>query len=899
MRKPLVILIAVALVAALSSAAEAKWTANGTPVCTAAGNQVKPVSCTDGAGGSIIAWEDSRLAGYDIYIQRVDAFGNSVWTNQGVAVATGIGQQQGIDIVSDGAGGAFLTWSDTRSIVGRDVYVQHVDATGTPQWTTNGVLILETTQIAHPVPKIARDGSGGIFVTYSAPTTFGFDIFAQHVDANGDTLWAANGMVICDATNHQYDPEIVADGSGGAVIMWEDLRAGGNREVYAQRINAVGLIQWSSNGAWVSDLTGSVNERGMVITTDGAGGAIAVWREQQTHDDLRAQRIDSGGFLMWGTGVVVSNATRHQRPARIVSDGVGGAVIAWQDERAGGLPVSDIYAQWLDSLGIPQWTANGVAVCTATGIQEEPDLIHDNGITTIAWSDDRLGSDPDIYAQRLDSGGNALRAAGGEPICNEPGDQGQVTIVSSAARLAIVGWSDQRGSDFDIYAAEMAPPACSVSPLTLEFRNTNIGDYKDLDFTITNTGGDTLTGSVAQQPCADFSVVSGLGSYALEHEDTVVVTVRFAPQSHDTVSCFVYTGCDSVLCNAAGGSLPLITAADDVPYDQGGFVYITWDPPIHDTPPNRLITHYSVWRSLTDQMLAARLLAGIGSAPVTPGSAGPMSGGPVIRTTVSAGVTYYWEWLVDIPAHYLPGYMYTAPTLYDSTASDPAYHAFMVSSQTADPFVFWDSDPMTGYSVDNLSPAQPQALAGEQNYTPEGLQLTWEPNVEGDLGGYKIYRGTSSDFVPGPGNLVASPAQETWFDDQWRWNTGSWYKVSAVDVHDNESGFAVTGPDDVTGAGTPGVPDAFALGQNVPNPFNPTTTILYDVSAGGGAVTLQIFDVSGRLVRTLVDGHQSPGSKSVVWNGTNDRGQGVASGIYFYRMTAPQFSSTRKMVLLQ
>ena len=206
---------------------------------------------------------------------------------------------------------------------------------------------------------------------------------------------------------------------------------------------------------------------------------------------------------------------------------------------------------------------------------------------------------------------------------------------------------------------------------------------------------------------------------------------------------------------------------------------------------------------------------------------------------------------------------------------------------------------MTGYSVDNLSPVQPQGLAGRQVGVLGGLELTWDPNGESDLGGYRVYRGTASDFVPGPGNLVASPTQEGWVDTEWNWNAPWWYKVSAVDIHDNESPFAATGPDNVTGAGTPGVPDEFALGQNVPNPFNPTTTIHYDVPAGAGAVSLRVYDVSGRLVRTLVDGHEAPGSKSVLWNGTNDRGQTVASGIYFYRMTAPGFSTTRKMVLLQ
>ncbi len=61
-------------------------------------------------------------------------------------------------------------------------------------------------------------------------------------------------------------------------------------------------------------------------------------------------------------------------------------------------------------------------------------------------------------------------------------------------------------------------------------------------------------------------------------------------------------------------------------------------------------------------------------------------------------------------------------------------------------------------------------------------------------------------------------------------------------------------PEPATGVGEPVIPQAFALYQNVPNPFNPETTIRYDVPAGGGKVTLRVFDVSGRLVRTLVDG---------------------------------------------
>jgi hypothetical protein len=95
------------------------------------------------------------------------------------------------------------------------------------------------------------------------------------------------------------------------------------------------------------------------------------------------------------------------------------------------------------------------------------------------------------------------------------------------------------------------------------------------------------------------------------------------------------------------------------------------------------------------------------------------------------------------------------------------------------------------------------------------------------------------------------------------------------------------------------VPARFALHQNLPNPFNPATVIHYSVVRGGASVTLKIYEASGRLVRTLVDGPQTEGQKQVVWDGTNEHGHGVATGVYFYRMTAPGFVQTRKMVFLK
>jgi len=92
---------------------------------------------------------------------------------------------------------------------------------------------------------------------------------------------------------------------------------------------------------------------------------------------------------------------------------------------------------------------------------------------------------------------------------------------------------------------------------------------------------------------------------------------------------------------------------------------------------------------------------------------------------------------------------------------------------------------------------------------------------------------------------------------------------------------------------------SYRLHQNTPNPFNPTTVIQYDMPPGGGTAKLQVFDVSGRLVRTLVDGFVEGGERFTEWSGRDGRGAAVASGVYFYRLTAPGFSETRKMVLLK
>jgi hypothetical protein len=102
------------------------------------------------------------------------------------------------------------------------------------------------------------------------------------------------------------------------------------------------------------------------------------------------------------------------------------------------------------------------------------------------------------------------------------------------------------------------------------------------------------------------------------------------------------------------------------------------------------------------------------------------------------------------------------------------------------------------------------------------------------------------------------------------------------------------------GSGVDDSPQGFNyLDFNYPNPFNPSTTIRFGV-AKAGPVTLRIYNVRGQLVRTLVDDVRQPGVEHMVtWNGRDDRGRSVASGVYFVRLEASRFTQTRKMVLLR
>ncbi|UCD20245.1 MAG: T9SS type A sorting domain-containing protein, partial [candidate division WOR-3 bacterium] len=334
----------------------------------------------------------------------------------------------------------------------------------------------------------------------------------------------------------------------------------------------------------------------------------------------------------------------------------------------------------------------------------------------------------------------------------------------------------------------------------------------------------------------------------------------------------------------------------DVPGDQGGYVYLSWDASREDYFMGDLLTHYTLWRAIDPAPALSMVETGAALLVASPGDT-PDTPGPVIRRQILGSEIYFWELVDSQDAYHRERYGKSVGTLFDSTAVSTEYHYFQVVAHTSDPTVYWESEPDSGYSVDNLAPCPPAMLAGEQSFVPEGLTLTWAPNIEIDLDGYAIYRGVGPGFTPGPGNLLTEPCDTFYFDGDWRWDIDYCYKVAAVDIHGNESEYTLLCSDDVTGDET-SVPSASFLAQNVPNPFNPTTTIRFGLPRAVH-VKLSVYNVKGELISTIFNQHMTEGRKEITWTAKDSRGQTVSSGIYFYRLVAGDFVQTKKMVLLR
>ncbi|NVM01902.1 MAG: hypothetical protein HWN67_06180 [Candidatus Helarchaeota archaeon] len=423
------------------------WNNNGSAICTEGNNQQNPQICGDGSGGAIITWEDNRSGNWDIYAQKINSGGDSEWMAMGVIICVANNNQQNPRICSDGAGGAIIIWEDSRS-GNWDIYAQKVNSSGEVEWDANGIVICNTSDNQRK-PQICSDGTEGAIITWEDYRIGNWDIYAQNVNSSGYVEWAANGTVICNAGNNQQNPQICNADAGSAIITWQDNRNLG-QDVYAQKVNSSGGVEWKANGQEIClEIT---NQRSIQICSVYTGGAIITWYDSRIDDDdIFAQKISSGGVIEWTFGgEVICEEYPELRNPQICSDGSGGAIIVWEVYEVG-TGYLGIYVQKVNSSGGREWADTGVSICSKTTCRVPKICNADMGGAFITWRDFRNGMN-DIYAQKINSSGGVDFIADGAVICNAISNQQNPQICSDGYKGAIITWEDNRSGNWDIYA---------------------------------------------------------------------------------------------------------------------------------------------------------------------------------------------------------------------------------------------------------------------------------------------------------------------------------------------------------------------------------------------------------------------------------------------------------------
>lgn len=782
--------------------------------------------------------------------------------NNPVCVEFGDASLKGL--IQDGSGGAFVAWDDRRA-GGPQPYVQRIGRDGTPApgWPVNGQVATSSVSATQGNTAIATDGADGVFVAWQdVANPIDHDIYVQHITAAGTVFpgWPSSGRKVSNVGYKESLPQLLADGSGGVYVIWELEYVVGDLDLYANHLTAAGapVTGWLAGGNAVD---AAVNlQSGAVVTSDGSGGMLVAYRNRQgTTDRVAVCRVPAGApTVLWQITDLAgpAGAAGVQSQHHICTDGAGGCFVAWADSRYG--TARDIFAQRVNGGGATLWSSGGHPIEIGSLFRSVYDLISDGA-----------GG-----AMLLTGAGSVERSL--HHLQSGPGDApGWPTSlgmdVTYGASLALDGSGG-------VYAS--APSSVSFSSDIRAMRVTAAGTQA----VGWNYEGSPV-GTAGSNQWTPLTISDATGGAIVVFEDY---------RTNATTSGDIYAQRIDRFA-ALGDAAPTLTSVRDVAGDQGGFVRLQWNASYLDQPDPGRVNDYRIWRQTPTAVALSAKRAGallVDSETSTDALEAAFASGRRVLRPDEASALFAWEYVTTQPANGYGVYSYVAATTSDSLPARNPRTVFMVQARSTSG-AFWDSAPDSGFSVDNLPPLAPAPFTG--TYTPGSTSLSWGANHEADLSGYRLYRGATVGFVPGPGNLVLSTSSTAHLD------VGAGpaiYKLAAVDLHGNESGYSTLVP--VGTLDTPGqsLPTEVWFGAPSQNPVRSGTTLRFGLPRAG-AVTLALYDHQGRRVRTLIDTALPAGEHDSRWDGTDDQGRRVAPGMYFARFVAGGRAFTRRLVALQ
>jgi hypothetical protein len=759
----------------------------------------------------------------------------NIFTN--TTVASGAETGETIAVASLDGQFLYVVWPDlTTAADSTIVRAMKITADGYRPWGESGLRIGSAPGRLAGFTAIATGTD--LAVAWSDTGINDGAVFVQLLDQYGQAWFPDGGMRACTYASTQTSP-VIAAMYGDLFVGWIDVD-GPLNAVFANRLTADGLYAWDAEGRRVAgDWVDPIGE--LVATAIGAGEVGLAW----TLEDAGIVAIYGNKIGLDGNagtiGVIAAQAAATRSDLTICSNAGGSFCTAWTDTRSGS---PEVYFRSNYSTG------SEVRVGGLHSQQDAPQLVANGYGRYLVYRD----NDPAEGRGRLVAQIADNAAAGWTPV----------GLTLAASEYGVIGdFSAAAGLGANVTVAYVNPSIFGTLGVQ---RFTRDGELAWPEGRGPVTRRNSVGRPVLQVLADDASVI--LFDSSSLYLTTTVHAQPIGPNGF------------------TGDHRFRVMSAVDRPDDQGGEVVLTWEPSPFDGAAASVVAGYAVWARDAAKS-GARL------APA-PGFAELQAAVPaLVADKTGAG----WVFAGQVPAVMADQYAAFCPTFAVSTDGLPRDTEYEIVAYGAEPGVIWNSaNTVFGWSEDNLVPGAPLALAGA--FADGRAELSWQASgvFDEDLAEYRVYRGAAPGFALDPSTLVGTATGTTLSNvlDVAQ----AWYRVTAVDVHGNES----PGSNEVEvlngASGVGALPTAFAHRGNFPNPFNPMTHVAFDLPAAF-RVQVDVYDAKGRLVRRLLDSGLPAGSHTCLWDGRDDAGRGVASGVYYAQVRAGGERAVRPMTLVR
>jgi hypothetical protein len=728
---------------------------------------------------------------------------------------------------------------------------------------------------------IVGDGTGGAYVSrIEGSGSYPFQVYLTRLLSSGEFAWPTPVHVGASYVSVGDELSLVGDGAGGVIVTWEEwVSPGTTVNLRAQRISGSRAVLWGSGGILVKSALPDQTARHASLA-DGEHGVIVVWNEGSKYI---VQRIGSGGSKMWGAdGVEVGGYGEYDRPA-LTTDGVGGVIVAWGNT----LNWSGIGVQRINAQGNVLWGPNGMRLYEGDwGLY--PCVVSDGfGGAIASWAYDYPTCK--VRAQRVGPNGAVLWSSSGLEVTSSLSYESDHKMVSDGAHGAIIAWTDDRLGSDGVYAKRIGEAAVPVAVRGCLRAGNELIAFPDT-FVVGCPAGDkdtlvvevdfdnSMLRSIAAEELT-LGMPEGSGSVSLHWRTPPTAdSDATAPDYRTTITHPFIGGCAA----AALDSVPVLLNGATI-----GFANLSVkSPDLNDTGQV----------TLADLSLFASTYPPFPNCPSQPGyidcanysKPAGSSDSCVVLPDLSVFASHYNCYYDTNPpqgASLGPVVRRGADVIFEPRLSDKP-----------------KSDGVASFSL-RIANADSIGLLGMVITTPQELQFAGFTASAGFEDRLMVVRkrGPSnllSVIVVGGAPIIGNAELGTLeFKCESEPSLDQLVIVKGEALR-TDGTFCTIG---VAGAATTSAATVVYrnfLGWNRPNPFNPTTTIEYSIEKDS-PVHLCIYNVRGQLVQTLVSEYKPRGTYEVSWDATNNSGDPVASGVYWYKLETPDFTDAKKLTILR